>query len=103
MIHAIKAYRSIVEKAHKAKAISETCYESLKGREFMDWDELEQSAHELVHSIQNCEYYITLERIAKGEALLEKETDEAKKTNYRKLLNDLLLKLERLTPKRIGA
>lgn len=114
MKHAIQAYRSIVETAFKSKAISETCYESLKGRQFYnwdereqdaycDWDELERSAHELLHSIENCEYYVTLERIAKGEALLEKETDEAKKANYRKLLNELLLNLEKLTPKGIGA
>jgi hypothetical protein len=64
-----------------------------------DLDELEQNYKDLQHAVDNAEYYITLDRIAKGEELLASEQDTLKKSEYRKLLNDLTIKLDNLMPR----
>lgn len=89
----------MVQIAYDRKQISQSCYENLMDRFANDLDELDRNYADLIHSIQNAEYYFTLDRITKGEELLEIEQDPAKKSEYRKLLNDLTIKLESMSPK----
>lgn len=97
------AYHALVESSYQGKKISKTCYENLINRNAIDLFELEHHLNELQYSLEHAEYYITLDRIGKGEELLSTTTDEAKKSEYRKLLNDLTVKLEKLRPKEESA
>lgn len=92
-------FYELVEGAFKDKKLSQTCYENLVDRFANDLEELEQNYLDLKHSLDHAEYYITLDRMKKGEEMQEKETDPGKKSEYRKLLNDLTIKLENLTPR----
>lgn len=85
--------------AYQKKMLSSSYYESLKSRETHDHDELIEIVNEFIYAMTHSEYYITLERIEKGEEMLAKESDEKKKSEYRKLLNELTVKLESLTPR----
>jgi hypothetical protein len=92
-------FKQLVESAFRDKKLSQTCYENLIKRKAIDLYELEHHYREFQHSVDNAEYYITLDRIAKGEELLASEQDTLKKSEYRKLLNDLTIKLDNLMPR----
>lgn len=79
--------------------LSSSYYESLKSRDTHDHDELIEIVNEFIYAMTHAEYYITLERIEKGEQKIAEESDEIKKSEYRKLLNELIIKLDTLTPK----
>lgn len=92
-------YHELVEGAYRDKKLSQTCYESMINKSAIDLYELDHLYAELTYFIANAEYYITLDRITKGEEMLAAEMYEAKKSGYRKLLNDLTTKLDNLIPK----
>ena len=94
-----EAYFRQVRQAYANKKISQSWYESLMDRFAHDHDELCTNVQEFIHAMIHAEYYITLERIEKGEAKIAEESDEKKKSEYRKLLNELVIKLEGLTPR----
>lgn len=58
---------------------------------------------DILHTARNYEYYDTLERIEKGEALLAAETDPALKKKYKARLDELKAKLNSLTLKEDAA
>ena len=93
----------IVEVAYQKKMLSSSYYEYLKSRDTQDHDELIEVVNEFIHAMIHAEYYITLERIEKGEQKIAAESDEKKKSEYRKLLNELIIKLETLIPKERSA
>lgn len=93
------AYFRMVTQAYQTGQISKTCYENLIDRFGYDLDEIEKNWNAFRHLLENGEYYVILDRIGNGEEMLAAETDEAKKAEYRKLLHELTIKLESLTPK----
>lgn len=92
----------ILKLARKNKQISQGFYEHFMMKVFepRDWEEafdmLDEFGNELVHAIQNSEYYILLERLEKGEEMIAKETDPSKKQQYQKLFDSLKQQFERL-------
>jgi hypothetical protein len=96
-------YYRLVSSAYTAGKISQSWYENLIDRYGNDLDEIEQASRDFQHALKNGEYYVTLDRITRGEEMLEAATDEAQKAEYRKLLHTLTLKLEHLTPKEESA
>lgn len=98
MIDLQRFFFEIVEDAYRSKKISQSCYISLIDRFADNLDELERDYFDLLHALEQAEYYITIDRITKGEEMIKNETDESKKAEYRKILNGLLVQLDQLTP-----
>lgn len=100
---------SIIMTAFKNNQVTEGIVRSLLARmdEPYTWDESfdlhEQILSNLLHAMENHEYYDTIERIEKGEALYENETDPDKRRRYLERLNDLKVKLNALEMRRDAA
>jgi len=92
----------ILKVAREQKQISQSMYEHFMMKTFepetweQAFDELLIFAEEIYNAIQNHEYYILLDRLAKGEEMIEKETDPKKKAEYIQLYNKLKQQLEQI-------
>ncbi|MHA7967717.1 hypothetical protein ACX93W_26745 [Paenibacillus sp. CAU 1782] len=83
----------------KGKKLTLTHYEMFKRRPIETLDQLDMAYHDLLHFLLNYEYYDTIDRIEKGEALYAAETDPIKRKRYKARLDELKAKLETLTLK----
>lgn len=97
------AYYRQVESAFRNKKLSETCYERLKSRTFEELEDLDEPMKDFIHSMENAEYYLLLDRIEKGEAMVQNETNQMQRAEYQKLLNELTAQLDGLTLKEVAA
>lgn len=92
----------ILNLAKEKKRISQSFYEHfmLEVFEPKSWEEafelFEEFGRQITHAIQNSEYYILLERLEKGEKMIEQECDPVKKRQYQELYNRLKRQFERL-------
>ena len=94
----IERYRTLLNMSREQGKLPASVYVSLTIRDLNTADEIEEAYKELIHFLQNHEYYDTIERIEKGEALLQKERNQEKRRKYQARLNELYAKLERLKP-----
>lgn len=92
----------ILRTAKEHKQISQSMYEHFMMKTFEPetWDEAFEQfmefSSEIIDAIQNHEYYILIDRLTKGEEMIEKETDQKKKAEYTKLYNKLKQQLEQI-------
>lgn len=92
----------ILQKAKEQKQISQGMYthlmlKTIEPRTFDEaLDQLEAFGREVHHAIKHHEYYILLERLEKGERMIEKETDPTKRIEYQRLYNQLARRLEQV-------
>src|SRR5690606_25301318 len=90
----------ILNLAKEKERITDRFYDEFIIRSFEPetWDEafneLEQFGREINHATKNYDYYKLLERIDKGEEMIEKATDEKKKAQYQALYDKLVRELE---------
>jgi hypothetical protein len=87
----------------KGKKLTETHYEMFKRRPLDTLDELDTAYRDLIHFLQHHEYYDTIDRIEKGEALYEAEIDPNKRKRYKARLDELYAKLAELEAKGAAA
>lgn len=88
----------LVKGSLKRKEITNTMCASFMDRPLMELDELEIAFQELEHAVRNKEFYSILERIEKGERLLEQENDFSTRQKYIKRLRQLAEELEKYMP-----
>lgn len=88
-------FRNLLE-MEKGKKLTNTHYELFMKRPLDTLEELDGAYRDLIHFLQNHEYYDTIDRIEKGEALYEAETDPNRKKRYKARLNELYAKLAEL-------
>lgn len=91
-------YPVLVKKAHHQGDINDGVQEYLLNLKPFDLDEMDVAYQELHRAIANKEWHSLMDRIAKGEEMLEKETDMEKRNYYMKLMKALTEELERMTP-----
>lgn len=92
------AFHRLLE-MEKGKKLTLTHYEMFKRRPLETLDQMDTAIHELLHFFLNSDYYDTIDRIEKGEALYAAETDPIKRKRYKARLDELKAKLETMTLK----
>ncbi|KIL38217.1 hypothetical protein SD70_27700 [Gordoniibacillus kamchatkensis] len=103
-----QTFHRILRLAKDEKKISPGTYEtlSIKIFEAQDWeeayDEIELAYHDLIDAIANKEYYTLLERLEKGEQMIEQETDPSKKTKYLAHFNTLKAQFEQMRKENVA-
>jgi hypothetical protein len=99
----IESTKRLIESSYESKKITKTSYLNLINRDFQSLDDCEDATTEIIHFIKNHTYYDLLERVEKGEAMAEAETDPDKQKFYQELLVVRYAELEALTPKEDAA
>lgn len=88
-------YKSIVAGSNLPQSLKDT----LSSRDPYTLDELDEAYAELIYMLQHEAFYITLDRIEKGEAWTAAQTEPALIAKGRARLNELAIELERHRPK----
>lgn len=99
----IDRYRSLLNLSKEQGKLTSNVFVNLSLRQLADIDDIEQAYQELLHFLENHEYYDTIERIEKGEALYEAETDPNMRKRYKVRLDELKAKLDALEAKEDAA
>lgn len=87
-------FKSLITSANESKEVTDRIFVELSLLPLETLDDLEQAFVEFTHYLKHNAYYDTLERIEKGEGMLEAETDEDMRTRYKARLRSLYTKLE---------
>lgn len=93
----------LVEKSFRNKELTYSTYIHLSGLGPEGWDELGAAYKQLIHALENKEYYLLLERIENGEKYVAEELDPIKKRRFQQGLDELCAKLEPLIPREESA
>lgn len=99
----IDKFRSLLKLGKDNGQLTSSTYVSLSMRQLATTDDIEQAYSELVHFLKNHEYYDTIDRIEKGEAIYEAEKDENKRRRYKARLDELYAKLAELEARGVAA
>ncbi|WP_214630010.1 hypothetical protein [Paenibacillus agaridevorans] len=92
----VDRFRSLLKLGKDNGQLTAGTYVSLSMRSLRTSEDIEQAYTELIHFLQNHEYYDTIDRIEKGEALYDAEKDSDKRRRYKARLDELYAKLAEL-------
>lgn len=94
----LEKYNSILKEALEKGELQKEMYDHLSAKPLNTLEELDQAYSELIYFLKNSDFFKLLERIAKGEAMRDAETDKDKKEYFIKILESLYKELDKHMP-----